>query len=274
MHLSRKCMKLWLAEVHRRTSPPTQRLLKPPPIPSSSQSSHLLHFWGIYLPTHPSIHVPIDFDKMTSDPSDLRPFWTYTHTHLCCQHPSPTYPEVPNILNISADRGHVSNICRQSQPLPCPLQKSLNSFVAIFPNHLPQFITQWFPPLKRELVICCMVLTAQDFPSFIMQCFCSWWNIPSFIKPFFLLWDLWSFVTKVSHNWWDYESFIIQSFQLFITFYKGLLHTTFQLWGLSVSDYRIYHIFFCSVCFLFCCLTATAVTQLHSRWPKKFSLII
>lgn len=63
---------------------------------SSPLALHHQPFGGIYLPIHPSIHLAIDFDQLTSDPSDLCPMTAMplaeTHPpypHLCNQHPPP-----------------------------------------------------------------------------------------------------------------------------------------------------------------------------------------
>lgn len=65
---------------------------------SSPLALHHQPFGGIYLPIHPSIHLAIDFDQLTSDPSDLCPMTAMplaeTHPpypHLCNQHPPPTH---------------------------------------------------------------------------------------------------------------------------------------------------------------------------------------
>lgn len=69
---------------------------------SSPFALHHQPFGGIYLPMHPSIHLAIDFDQLTSDPSDLCPMTAmpllkatppppHTHTYVINIHPPHTF---------------------------------------------------------------------------------------------------------------------------------------------------------------------------------------
>lgn len=86
-HLLSERVKTELTQAYKCNPPPTQTHLKPPSnsLQLYSSPSALYHqpFGGIYLPTHPSIHLAIDFYKLTSDPFNLNlqpcPFYTTTH---------------------------------------------------------------------------------------------------------------------------------------------------------------------------------------------------
>lgn len=86
----------------------------------------------IYLASHPSIHLAIDSDELTSDPLHPCPMTALPlskppdpFTHLCNQHPPPQ----TSIDIRSADTEHVSNICGQSLRTTAGLFSSLLTYI-------------------------------------------------------------------------------------------------------------------------------------------------